>query len=162
MSELGQTQNTFESDNMNAFDDVGVSNQTAAAEFSTANLELCVEYLNTLFFPNAPPHKLCLTVGMMVLIIRNLDPLEKLMNGVFLVSLELQICISLIHLSSYFRELHLFAVMVQLTRRTLQYVNSLYGHALLCPCTNHKQRRCIVLSSISAAICSNTDSCMSR
>ena len=67
---------------MNPFDDVGISNQTAAAEFSTANLELCVEYLNTLFFPNAPPHKLCLTEGMMVLIIRNLDPHEKLMNGV--------------------------------------------------------------------------------
>ena len=80
--EHAEREHTYDAQFPNAFDDTGFSNETCFNEFRKTNLDLCVEYLNSLSFPNAPPHKLSLSVGMMVLIIRNLDPLQKLMNGV--------------------------------------------------------------------------------
>ena len=77
-----EREHQYDPHDSHAFDDVDVSNQAAYDGIKNTNLELNIEYLNSLSFQNAPPHKLCLTLGLMVIITRNLDPLEKLMNGV--------------------------------------------------------------------------------
>ena len=44
-------------------------------------LDLSIEHLNMLGFPNVPPHRLRLCSGMLCMLLRNLDSHNRLMNG---------------------------------------------------------------------------------
>ena len=45
------------------------------------SLDLSIEHLNSLGFSNVPPHRLKLCVGMLCMMLRNLDSSNRLMNG---------------------------------------------------------------------------------
>lgn len=52
--------------------------------------ELPTEYLNTLAFPNFPPHRLQLKIGCAVILLRNLAPGDGLCNGTRLIVKDIQ------------------------------------------------------------------------
>lgn len=49
------------------------------------NESFCTEILNVMNFPGTPPHKLRLWIGCVVILLRNLDPANRLQNGVRLI-----------------------------------------------------------------------------